>query len=248
MFNGVLGSRRVRWMAAAIAGVLLAAVLGAVVIRNGSDGKGGDDGASGGTRPGTSKAAPSEAAAAPAPPGPAAPGAETGGGLALPRAGRGGGGSPTGATPPTASEGRSGTASPEPGGAVATSPEPGATDPSTPPTSPATTAPGAVDASGKRWVQVGVVSGTSNGRSPRFRLAGIDTRLVYRSDAGSLSVFLVDEVQGREATAGFAELDCEQPCAGEMILVSPAGNYHLEVDTSGGAYEVAIEEYRRPGR
>jgi hypothetical protein len=97
-------------------------------------------------------------------------------------------------------------------------------------------------------VRVGELKGTGNASSRVFRLAGIDTRLVYRSEAPSFAAFLVDEVQGREATAGFADLECEQPCAGEMLLVNQPGSYHLEVRTPGGPYEVAIEEYRRPGR
>jgi len=110
---------------------------------------------------------------------------------------------------------------------------------------PTTSAP---DPSGKRWVRVGSLAGRTNGASAPFHLAGVDTRLVYRSESGSFAVFLVDERQGREATAGYADLDCAEPCTGEVVLVDPPGTYHLEVETPGGDYEIAIEEYRRPGR
>ncbi len=124
-----------------------------------------------------------------------------------------------------------------------------------PPNGPATTLPAAsstvttpsgTDPSGRRWVPVGVVKGTRNASSAAFALAGVDTRLVYRSGALSLRVYLVDEAQGRDATAGFADLECDAPCDGEMILVPPAGSFHLEAEATGAEYEISIEEYRRP--
>ncbi|MEO7836556.1 MAG: hypothetical protein ABIS21_02805 [Acidimicrobiales bacterium] len=157
------------------------------------------------------------------------------------------------------------TPAPAPGAAPSTTPDaptgPGVGTPPTPgpgtgsvPASPAPAAPAPTpstsrpDSSGREWVRVGALTGTASGTSPAFRLAGVDTRLVYRSEAGSFTVFVVDEARGLDATAGFADLECDRPCAGEMVLVNQPGAYRLEVRTAGGPYEVVIEEYRRPGR
>jgi hypothetical protein len=78
-------------------------------------------------------------------------------------------------------------------------------------------------------------------------VAGVDTRLVVRSDAPDLSVYVVDDVQGEDATAGFADASCPGPCAFEQTLVLPAADYHLRVAAGEGPWEVYVEEYRAPG-
>lgn len=96
----------------------------------------------------------------------------------------------------------------------------------------------------KRWVTVQRLSGACDASSPNFTLLGIDTRLVWRSDAESFFTFLLDSKEGLEATAGYAETDCIGPCSESQALVSPAGTYRLRVQADGGPWEVLIQEYR----
>jgi len=99
---------------------------------------------------------------------------------------------------------------------------------------------------GRRWVTVGRLTGNCDASSGPFRLQGIDTRLVWRSDADSFVVFVVDAVQGREATAGFADGECAGSCSEGQPIVPRAGDYTLEVQAGDGPWEVEIQEYRRP--
>ena len=56
---------------------------------------------------------------------------------------------------------------------------------------------------GKKWVTVGSASGNCGGSSPSFRTTGIDTRIVVRSDADQILVFL-DSVTDPGSNAGYA--------------------------------------------
>jgi hypothetical protein len=79
-----------------------------------------------------------------------------------------------------------------------------------------------------------------------FHVRGIDTRVVVRSDAPSIAVLLVDAVHGEDASAGFADAECDGPCALEEALVLRAGDYFLRVRAGDGPWEVFVEEYRVP--
>lgn len=99
---------------------------------------------------------------------------------------------------------------------------------------------------GRRWVTVGRLTGACDASSPPFQLLGIDTRLVWRSDANSFAVFVVDVVQGRDASAGFSDGQCAGPCSESQPIVPAAGRYTLEVQAGDGPWEVEVQEYRRP--
>ncbi len=109
------------------------------------------------------------------------------------------------------------------------------------------TRPGPDEQGGRRWVVVGELHGACDGTGSSFHVAGVDTRLVVRSDAPDLSVYVVDDVQGEDATAGFPDASCNGPCAFEQTLVLPAADYHLRVAAGDGPWEVSVEEYRAPG-
>lgn len=97
---------------------------------------------------------------------------------------------------------------------------------------------------GKRWVTVSRLAGNCDASSAGFRLRGIDTRLVWRSDADSFVGFVVDSVRGTEATAGFADAQCAGPCSERQAIVPPPGDYVLQVQAGDAPWEIEIQEYR----
>lgn len=99
---------------------------------------------------------------------------------------------------------------------------------------------------GLRWVTVGRLTGSCDASSEPFQLLGVDTRLVWRSDADSFAVFVVDVVQGRDASAGFSDGQCAGPCSETQPIVLVAGRYTLEVQAGEAPWEVEVQEYRRP--
>ncbi len=101
-------------------------------------------------------------------------------------------------------------------------------------------------ADGKKWVTVGELVGRCDATSAVFHVRGIDTRLVFRSDADHLAVFVVDRVQGLDATAGFADADCAGPCSDHQLMTLPAGDYSIRVQAGDAPWQVAVQEYRTP--
>lgn len=98
---------------------------------------------------------------------------------------------------------------------------------------------------GGSWVTVGSLDGNCGGSSPSsFRTRGVDTRVVFRSDAEQLVVYLVD-VDDPDSGAGFADVECRTRCAGSQGLQSRAGTYRIRVDATDGPWTVSVQEYRR---
>lgn len=97
------------------------------------------------------------------------------------------------------------------------------------------------------WQQATALDGTGAGQSGAFAVAGHDTQIRFRTSAATFHVFIVDQVQGRDATAGFADVDCAGPCADLMVLTLGKGRYHLEVESQGGPWEASLEELRPAG-
>ena len=93
-----------------------------------------------------------------------------------------------------------------------------------------------------RWRPLSVVQGTGNGAFAPFRVSSPTTQVRFRSSAGHFALFIVDQVQGREATAGYADLECSGPCADLQTLTVPAADYHVEVDADG-PWELSVEQY-----
>ncbi|HEV7720097.1 MAG TPA: hypothetical protein VGO60_02380 [Iamia sp.] len=128
---------------------------------------------------------------------------------------------------------------------------PGAQGPVTPrpcsPTGPPQRQPAEVDGpsgDGGSWVTVGALQGNCGAAGGSFGTSGVDTRLVFRSDAEQMIVF-VDDVDEDDASAGYADLECRASCAGTRILVNRAGTYRLRVQATDGPWVVEIQEYRR---
>ena len=92
------------------------------------------------------------------------------------------------------------------------------------------------------WRPLSAVQGTGNGAFAPFRVSSPTAQVRFRSSAGHFSVFIVDQVQGREATAGYADVDCSGPCADLQTLTVPAADYHVEVDADG-PWELSVEQY-----
>jgi hypothetical protein len=106
--------------------------------------------------------------------------------------------------------------------------------------------PSVDERNGQRWVTVQRLTGSCDASSSPFHVRGIDTRLVWRSDADSFAVFVVDARLGRDASAGFADAQCAGSCSESQPLVPVAGDYTLEVQAGAAPWEVEIQEYRQP--
>ena len=91
---------------------------------------------------------------------------------------------------------------------------------------------------------VGRLDGICNGKSAAFHITGVDTRLLFRSDADSFAVFLVDAKLGLDATSGYSDGDCSGKCSANQVLVDRAGDYYLMVQAGDGLWQVAVQEYR----
>jgi len=96
---------------------------------------------------------------------------------------------------------------------------------------------------GDGWVTLASLQSGDGDRSPVFHLRQRDTRLRYRSNATSLTVYVVDAVKGTDATAGFADAECSGACdESYMALDVPPGDYYLMVRGDGGSWVVDISE------
>lgn len=104
--------------------------------------------------------------------------------------------------------------------------------------------PSADEQNGKRWVAAGRLAGSCDASSPTFALRGIDTRLVWRSDAASFVALLVDAVRGTDASAGFADAQCTGTCSEVQAIVPQAGTYSLRVQAGAAPWEIEVQEYR----
>jgi len=104
--------------------------------------------------------------------------------------------------------------------------------------------PGADERDGYRWVTVGELSGRCDLQSRPFRITNADTRLVFRSDADQLAIFLLDP---RElgSLAGFAQTTCAGPCAGSMVLIDKDIDAVLRIQAGDAPWSVRVEQYRR---
>jgi hypothetical protein len=96
---------------------------------------------------------------------------------------------------------------------------------------------------GGSWVTVARIEGNCGGSSTAFGVRGVDTRLVFRSDAEQFLVFL-DDLVDVDAAAGYADVECRSPCADEQILTIGEGRYRLRVAATDAPWEVLLQEYR----
>ena len=164
---------------------------------------------------------------------------------------------PVAAPPPGPTTGAGATAGPDPTGprAATVGPAPTAAPPGAtrPPGPYANQAPARLDVApgaplpplpppDAGWRPLSAVQGTGNGAFAPFRVSSPTTQVRFRSSAGHFSVFIVDQAQGREATAGYADVDCSGPCADLQTLTVPAADYHVEVDADG-PWELSVEQY-----
>ncbi|GAC1316827.1 MAG: hypothetical protein NVSMB12_14080 [Acidimicrobiales bacterium] len=93
------------------------------------------------------------------------------------------------------------------------------------------------------WSPLSVAQGTGNGANGTFTITSATTQVRFRSSAGQFHLFVVDQALGRDATAGYADVDCSGPCSDLQTLSVPKGTYHVEVDADG-PWEYSLEQYR----
>lgn len=105
--------------------------------------------------------------------------------------------------------------------------------------------PSVVDAPSAQggWVTVGRLAGNCGGETGPVPLGDVDARLVYRSDASAFQVFLVDQADP-STSSGYADVECDGPCAGVQDLTDQAGRYRIKVAASDAPWEVLLQEYR----
>ncbi|MDQ6697839.1 MAG: hypothetical protein M3Z46_10340 [Actinomycetota bacterium] len=87
------------------------------------------------------------------------------------------------------------------------------------------------------------VSGNCGASTAPLTTTGVDTRLVYRSDATDFQVFLVDQSDAA-SSSGFADAECHTACADVQDVTDPAGRYRLKVVATDAPWEVSLQEFR----
>ncbi|GAC1537833.1 MAG: hypothetical protein NVS3B12_22250 [Acidimicrobiales bacterium] len=75
-----------------------------------------------------------------------------------------------------------------------------------------------------------------------FHISGATTQIRFRSSAGQFRLYVVDQHQGREATAGYPDVECAGPCNDEEGTTLAAGDYHIETEGDGPS-EFSFEQY-----
>lgn len=114
------------------------------------------------------------------------------------------------------------------------------------PTGPPTIASSLTDgpsSDGKAWRTVGHLEGNCGGSSGPFTTAGVDTRIVVRSDADQFLAFL-DDTAAPDANGGYADVVCRSRCSDQGVLTIPAGSYVLRVQATDGPWVADVQEYR----
>lgn len=97
--------------------------------------------------------------------------------------------------------------------------------------------------SGGQWVTIASLAGNCGASSAALTTTGVDTRLVYRSDAADFQVFVVDQ-SDVASSSGFADVECHAPCADTQDLTDPAGRYRLKVVATDAPWQVSLQEFR----
>ncbi|GAC1315643.1 MAG: hypothetical protein NVSMB16_12690 [Acidimicrobiales bacterium] len=75
-----------------------------------------------------------------------------------------------------------------------------------------------------------------------FHISGATTQIRFRSSAGQFRLYVVDQQQGREATAGYPDVECAGPCNDQQGTTLAAGDYHIETEGDGPS-EFSFEQY-----
>jgi hypothetical protein len=96
---------------------------------------------------------------------------------------------------------------------------------------------------GGQWVTIANLAGNCGASSPTLTTTGVDTRLVYRSDATDFQVFLVDQADAA-SSSGFADAECHGSCADIQDLTDTAGQYRLKVVATDAPWEISLQEFR----
>jgi hypothetical protein len=91
---------------------------------------------------------------------------------------------------------------------------------------------------------VGSLEGSCDAASGVLHLQGVDTRLVYRSDGGDLTVVVVDPSQATSPTTAPADAKCSTPCSETAPIDRRAGDYVVRVQAGDAPWQVLVQEYR----
>ncbi|MES0488999.1 MAG: hypothetical protein ABUK01_03345 [Leptospirales bacterium] len=97
----------------------------------------------------------------------------------------------------------------------------------------------------KQWTEVYTYKGSGMKKSAPFQLMGGSVRAKYKFKAGRYSLFsfyVVPEGQDIMKTGGFPDVMIQQSEESETSIQQPAGSYYLNVNSSGGKWEIVVEE------
>ena len=92
------------------------------------------------------------------------------------------------------------------------------------------------------WRVLSAGSSEGTGKFGVFHISGATTQIRFRSSAADFRLYVVDQQQGREATAGYPDVECSGPCSDQQGTTLAAGDYHIETEGSGPS-EFSFEQY-----
>jgi hypothetical protein len=96
----------------------------------------------------------------------------------------------------------------------------------------------------KQWTEVFTFKGNGLKKSARFTLSGGKARVEYKftADMGLFTFYVVPEGEDVMKTGGIPEVMVTKSETSETYLTKDAGNYYLDVNSSGGNWTITVEE------
>ena len=97
----------------------------------------------------------------------------------------------------------------------------------------------------KQWTEIFKFKGNGMKKSASFTLAGGKARIKYKFTAGDMGIFsfyVVPEGNDVMKTGGIPDVMIQQSETSETYITEDAGNYYLNVNSSGGNWTISVEE------
>lgn len=97
----------------------------------------------------------------------------------------------------------------------------------------------------KQWTEVFTFKGNGMKKSASFTLSGGKARVKYKyttGDMGIFSFYVVPEGEDVMKTGGIPDVMIQQAETSETYITKDAGNYYLNVNSSGGNWTITVEE------
>lgn len=108
-----------------------------------------------------------------------------------------------------------------------------------------TSSNGNEQAKAKQWTEVFTFKGNGMKKSASFTLTGNKARVKYKftaADMGIFSFYVVPEGEDVMKTGGIPDVMIQQAETSETYITKDAGNYYLNVNSSGGNWTITVEE------